>query len=200
LAIARPSLGSGTGNAWETKKFDDLLCAAGTPPVKPPVVPDDRPVRDERRPRPAQQTDPDPVLGPAPIELRAAPPSREPGAPPPLQDVDAIARQILVAVSIATVPGSVSVRLEVTTARLSMVRVELSVARGALSARFAVRDPATARVLEGLLPALEAALQQRGLRIGVIDVARGASDGPQRDAKQGRGGEGGRRRQGPPRR
>lgn len=175
------------------KKFNELLTATGIPePGRPAAVGEGRP-RERRKRALEERLDGEPFpaavrAGPRPAALPEAPPA---SAPPP--DLDAIAQRVLAAASIASQAGAVSVRLELATPRLAGVSVELRLERGTLSARFEARDRGAARLLEGLLPALQTALQHRGVRVGAMDVAR-AAEGEARRAEHRRRSREGRRR------
>jgi len=106
-------------------------------------------------------------------ELRALNPVRpaeKSVAVGPAADVEAMAQQMLRAVSVSQVDGISTVRLELSTDALEGVRLDLSLEGGALRARFDVADAASYRLLNSAAGDLRETLTQKGLQVDEIEV------------------------------
>jgi hypothetical protein len=143
-----------------------------------------RPVAEAERPLAAQRA--------------SAPPE------PPLQQ---LAAQMLRGVSIQQLGDQTSLRMELSTPKLSRVGLSLQVDAGRLTARFSVPDLAGRELIRSAAEQLEAGLGARGIAVETIQVevqpsTRSSRQGAGRDSGHGRqgGGEDPKQRRQPKRR
>lgn len=87
-----------------------------------------------------------------------------------MTSVDAIANEIVRAVSVQQVSGKTTLRIQVSTPQLSRLDVDLKVEGGKVSVSLALTDAAEYRLVRAAMPDLEAGLRDRSIDVAPVRI------------------------------
>jgi flagellar hook-length control protein FliK len=168
----------------------------GQPPVKPREKATEPSEKAERAPEPTREEPPQRTeqpsapLAPRPAEVeRSAAAAQRTAAATPEPPLQQLAAQMLRGVNIQQLGDQTSLRMELSTPKLSRVGLNLQVEAGRLTARFSVPDLAGRELIRSAAEQLEAGLGAKGIAVEAIQVE--VEQSP-RSSKKGAGRDGGR--------